>query len=102
MSDERRVPMIHVRVPDALKDKLGSLAKENGRSMTAEIVQRLEASLDDRNAPHIPETKDINESERAFLQTMRGLTIEQQDAVKEIVRQLYGSHRRIPSATPGH
>ncbi|WP_181418198.1 Arc family DNA-binding protein [Komagataeibacter oboediens] len=41
----KRDPMIHVRVPDELKATLEKSAKANGRSMNAEIVYRLEESV---------------------------------------------------------
>lgn len=34
-----------LRLPDGMRDRLKSLAATNGRSLNAEIVQRLEASL---------------------------------------------------------
>lgn len=36
---------IHVRVPDSLKSHLEKAAKDSGRSLNAEVVQRLEASV---------------------------------------------------------
>ena len=34
-----------VRLPDGMRDKIAAAAKEGGRSMNAEIVQRLEQSF---------------------------------------------------------
>lgn len=34
-----------LRLPDGMRDRIGALAKESGRSMNAEIVARLERSL---------------------------------------------------------
>lgn len=82
-------PTFTLRATRELLDRLKASADEHSHSMNAEVVQRLEASLDERNAPHIPETKEINESERALLQAIRGLPIGAQEAVKEIVRQLH-------------
>lgn len=39
-----------VRFPDGLRDRLKEVAKANGRSMNAEIVYRLELSLDSDEA----------------------------------------------------
>lgn len=36
-----------LRLPDGMRDKIGAAATENGRSMNAEIVARLEGSFDD-------------------------------------------------------
>ncbi|MFT8367548.1 MAG: Arc family DNA-binding protein [Acetobacter papayae] len=88
MTDESRATFT-LRASRELLDRLKTAADERSHSMNAEIVQRLEASLDERNAPHIPETKEISESEKALLQTMRGLTTDEQEAVKEIARQLH-------------
>lgn len=45
--------MIHVRVTDKLKMQLEEAAKASGRSMNAEIVQRLEASFEPRSISDI-------------------------------------------------
>jgi hypothetical protein len=41
----RTDPQINIRLPLALKERLGVAARANQRTMNAEIVQRLEASL---------------------------------------------------------
>lgn len=38
-----------VRLPDGMRDQLKTIAAENGRSMNAEIVHRLEVSLSGAN-----------------------------------------------------
>ncbi|EPM0598882.1 TPA: Arc family DNA-binding protein [Klebsiella pneumoniae] len=38
-----------LRMPEELKDKIAQRAKDNGRSINAEIVQTLEDSLKDKN-----------------------------------------------------
>lgn len=35
-----------VRLPDGMRDQIGELAKKNGRSMNAEIVHRLQMTLE--------------------------------------------------------
>ena len=42
----RDEPQINIRVPAALRDKLVAAAEGTGRSLTAEIVQRLEGSFE--------------------------------------------------------
>ncbi|WP_281502989.1 Arc family DNA-binding protein [Ancylobacter crimeensis] len=37
---------VMLRLPDGMRDRLAEAARENGRSMNAEIVSRLEKSLD--------------------------------------------------------
>ena len=51
----REHQQMRVRLPPDLKDNLEQLATKNGRSMNAEIVYRLQKSIDDENvsiAPH--------------------------------------------------
>lgn len=42
----RDLDKIIVRLPDGMRDRLGEIAFENRRSVNAEVVARLEASLD--------------------------------------------------------
>ncbi|WP_343654530.1 Arc family DNA-binding protein [Paraburkholderia caribensis] len=41
----REDPQMKLRLPVELKDRLMTLAEENGRSLNAEVVKRLEESL---------------------------------------------------------
>lgn len=43
----RTDPQFNVRMPADLKEKIEEAAKENGRSMNAEIVYRLQRSIED-------------------------------------------------------
>ena len=47
-------PQYKLRLPNELKDRVESAAKESGRSMNAEIVSRLEASFADAEPPAGP------------------------------------------------
>jgi hypothetical protein len=38
-----------LRMPDGMRDRIAAAARDNGRSMNAEIVSRLEESLEDDN-----------------------------------------------------
>ncbi|WP_082744703.1 Arc family DNA-binding protein [Burkholderia seminalis] len=42
----REDPQMKLRLPVKLKDRLTALAEENGRSLNAEVVKRLEESLE--------------------------------------------------------
>ncbi|GJE46184.1 Arc family DNA-binding protein [Methylobacterium soli] len=42
----RADPQMKIRLPDDLRDRIAELAKANGRSMNAEIVARLQSSVD--------------------------------------------------------
>lgn len=48
----RTDPTIYMRIPQDLKEKLDAASAENRRSMTAEVVARLQASFD---APVLPD-----------------------------------------------
>ena len=43
----RNDPTIYMRIPAELKEKLDAAAEENRRSMTAEVVARLQATFDE-------------------------------------------------------
>lgn len=51
-----------VRFPDGMRDRLKSEASENGRSLNAEIVQRLETALDEDSL--LSMVRDPNDVER--------------------------------------
>lgn len=42
----RSDPQLNFRIPSELRDKLEAAAKENNRSLTGELIARLEQSLD--------------------------------------------------------
>jgi hypothetical protein len=44
-------PMVHVRMPEELKEMLTVAAKENARTVTTEIIYRLERSFKSNNSP---------------------------------------------------
>lgn len=47
----REYPQMKLRLPPELKEQVESVAKENGRSMNAEIVHRLESGFLNQIAP---------------------------------------------------
>lgn len=47
----RSDPQVNFRIPADLKDKIEAAAADNGRSITGELVTRLEASFDAEAAP---------------------------------------------------
>ncbi|EME4174617.1 Arc family DNA-binding protein [Salmonella enterica] len=55
----REDPQLRIRLPIELKEKIENFAKSNGRSMNAEIVQRLEGSF----VGEIPADKQISAKE---------------------------------------
>ena len=45
----RTDPQVNFRIPAELKDKLDSAAKDNGRTLTAELILRLEMTFEQDN-----------------------------------------------------
>ena len=45
----RTDPQVNFRIPAELKDKLDNAAKENGRTLTAELILRLEMTFEQDN-----------------------------------------------------
>lgn len=45
----RTDPQVNFRIPAELKDKLDEAAKENGRTLTAELILRLETTFENDN-----------------------------------------------------
>jgi hypothetical protein len=86
----REYPMFGLRMPPELKDKVSREAKINGRSLNAEIVDRLRKSLEpllltesghkvaQMNSSYMPELTDI---ERKLLTIFRRLPVEKQLAL---------------------
>jgi predicted DNA-binding protein len=50
----RTDPQMSVRLPGDLKPRLVEAARQNGRTINAELVSRLEASFDRAPAPSLP------------------------------------------------
>nr|WP_176080838.1 Arc family DNA-binding protein [Paraburkholderia tropica] len=47
----REDPQMKLRLPADLKDRLAELATENGRSLNAEVIKRLEDSIEPDGRP---------------------------------------------------
>lgn len=45
----RTDPQVNFRIPAELKDKLDQAAKENGRTLTTELILRLETTFQDND-----------------------------------------------------
>ncbi len=52
----RTDPQVNFRIPAELKDKLDEAARENGRTLTAELILRLEMTFD-----HDDQVQDLQE-----------------------------------------
>jgi hypothetical protein len=85
--------MFGLRMPPELKDRVSREAKINGRSLNAEIVDRLKRSLEqpiregeaytarDMPAAGYSNTPDITDIERKLLTVFRRLPVEKQLAL---------------------
>ncbi|ARL55947.1 Arc family DNA-binding protein [Burkholderia pseudomallei] len=51
-------PQINLRIPAALKERLDEVSAQNKRSLTAEVVARLEASLESAESAPRPSVDD--------------------------------------------
>lgn len=71
----REDPQMKLRLPVELKDRLTALAEENGRSLNAEVVKRLEESLEQgaKEAPVDDRTMDL------FADTVAGKVVQALD-----------------------
>jgi len=59
----RTDPQTNIRLPLGLKERLGAAARSNTRTMNAEIVQRLEASLSSTDEPLLVIKKNTAEAD---------------------------------------
>lgn len=66
-------PIFRLRLPDPLKERLKVLAEEHRRSLTQEIVDRLQRSVESDGAPIAPEPEADNRLAQveAELETLR-------------------------------
>ncbi|ATJ90430.1 MULTISPECIES: Arc family DNA-binding protein [Acetobacter] len=85
MADEKR-STINIRLGESLLQIMREEAARHARSMNAEIVRRLEASLPSSRIPCIPETADITAEERALLRMWRTLGSEEKRSVSVLLR----------------
>jgi predicted DNA-binding protein len=74
-------PQFKLRIPQDIKDRLEEAAKTNGRSVTQEIIYRLEQSLDDRPAQTEKSSYALSAIER--LESMLIATEGQRDSIAQ-------------------
>lgn len=86
----REDPQLRIRLPIELKEKIEASSKENNRSMNAEIVHRLEASLskEDLNLDGL-ESDDLKE----VVKVQAGLLEKYQEAFKRSTDVLSEVHK---------
>lgn len=69
---------MRIRVPDTLRDRLIEIAEKNGRSLNAEVVARLKASLEQN--PQSEDASDIKQRVSAIEKELISLRLMQQYA----------------------
>jgi ABC-type multidrug transport system fused ATPase/permease subunit len=67
-----------LRLPDGMRDRIAEVAKANGRSMNAEIVGRLQDSLDGG----LDEAKSISADQRETLEKQNSMIEETLEMLK--------------------
>ncbi|EAQ9807300.1 Arc family DNA-binding protein [Salmonella enterica] len=77
---KRDDPQLRVRIPEALKEDLEKKARANKRTLTAEIVTRLEATM----------------SQDALLHTSRGFeeTVDEIRILRDLLEKLRSTYKR--------
>ena len=70
-------PMMRFRAPTELKTRIEEAASKNGRSLNAEIVQRLDASLSGRPILGVPQSEGLDDDERALVALWRKMDEDQ-------------------------
>lgn len=75
----RTDPQVNFRIPVELKDKLDNAAKENGRTLTAELILRLEMTFD-----HDDQVKDLIDRVEKLENIIDGLEYEQRESNRRL------------------
>lgn len=77
----RTDPQVNFRIPAELKDKLDEAAKVNGRTLTAELILRLETTFEQDS--HL---KDLIERLESLENEVDGLKYDQSELRRDIDR----------------
>ncbi len=71
-SPSRKLEQYIVRFPDGMRDRIKDAAKDNGRSMNAEIISRLEASFAKPDETEFDEHELSEAVKKAVLEVVAG------------------------------
>lgn len=101
----RSDPQLNIRMPSALKDRLEEAAKESGRSVTQELIYRLEQSLDDRPVQSQKDVYALSTIERlegmlVATETQRDSTAQQTLSIATALAATYPYARAVMRADP--
>jgi hypothetical protein len=84
-----------VRLPEGMRDRLADAASQNRRSMTAEIVDRLQASFEAESHAAAGRTVVIDSKGGVVLH----LTVTPGMTVEEVLELLAAAHMALPEET---
>jgi len=95
---DKQVPSYPLRMPVELREKLTLVAKNNNRSVNAEIIARLESSLDATGAKaDFGQNVAVRSAMAASLADVAVLTLTQDESWKEdVARRVAESLRAMP------
>ena len=95
---DKQVPSYPLRMPVELREKLTLVAKNNNRSVNAEIIARLESSLDATGAKaDFGHDVAVRSAMAASLADVAVLTLTQDESWKEdVARRVAESLRAVP------
>ncbi len=88
----RHEPQVNFRIPQELKDKLEQSAKDSGRSITKELVMRLEQSYGQNLEPTLTETETI----ARMANEMTDLATENREMRRLYIESLHKNFDNIP------
>jgi len=72
---------VSIRMPRALLDALKDAADERSHSMNAEIVQRLDASLQGRLIASVPASEGLDSTEESLVKMWRAMNEDEKQAL---------------------
>lgn len=81
-------PQFKFRIPPDMKEALEDSAKRCNRTLTAEILTRLDASLSQRPVPDLPETADMDVDERSLVRMWRVMNEGERLALRAVAERL--------------
>ncbi|WP_215755102.1 Arc family DNA-binding protein [Acetobacter sp. P5B1] len=79
-------PQFKFRMPPDMKAALEESAKRSNRTLTAEILTRLNSSLSQRAVPDVSSAEDMDEEERVLVLSWRALGSEEKRSLMVLLR----------------
>lgn len=85
-------PQFKFRMPPDMKAALEESAKRSNRTLTAEILTRLNSSLSQRAVPDVSSAEDMDEEERVLVLSWRALGSEEKRSLMVLLRAAIASN----------